>query len=73
MENADKACGKCRQHIYMHVVLEGLTVNCSICICLLCYKDKFGRTYIHANCMEGKQLILHIFMYNVMNDFSGAS
>ena len=25
-----------------------------------------------ANCMEGKNVILHIFMYNVMSDFSGA-
>ena len=41
----------------MYVVLEGLTVNCSIFICLLCYKDKFGQRYTYANCVKGKNVI----------------
>ena len=56
----------------MYVVLEGLTVNCNIFICLLCCKDNFGPTYTYTNCVEGKNWILHIFMYNVTSDFSGA-
>ena len=40
--------------------------------CKLCYKDKLGQTYMYAYWVEGKNVILHIFMYNVMSDFSGA-
>ena len=27
---------------------------------------------MYAYCVEGKKVILHIIMYNVMSDFSGA-
>ena len=30
-------------------------------------------TYIYANWVEGKNVILHIFMYNVISDFSAAT
>ena len=56
----------------MYAVFEGLTVKYSIFICLLCYRDKFVQTYMYANCMEGKNVFLHTFMYNIKSDFRGA-
>ena len=36
--------------------------------CKLCYKDKLGQTYVYICILSGrKNVILHIFMYNIMS------